>query len=54
MSLANHGEETDRRLQETDQRLRASGQETDRRLDALIRTVDNLTRRNGPPRKSRS
>ncbi len=62
MSLAHHGEETDRRLQETDQRLRALGEETDRRirelaesgahtdrrLDALIDVVDKLTRRNGP------
>ncbi len=62
MSLAHHGEETDRRLQETDQRIRASGEETDRRirelaasgahtdrrLDALIDVVDKLTRRNGP------
>jgi len=63
LSLAHHAEETDRRLQETDQRLRAlgedtdrrirelaeSGAHTDRRLDALIDTVDKLVRRNGPP-----
>ncbi len=62
MSLAHHGEETDQRMQETDQRLRALGEETDRRirelaasgahtdrrLDALIDVVDKLTRRNGP------
>ncbi len=62
MSLAHHGKETDRRLRETDQRLRALGEETDRRirelaasgahtdrrLDALIDVVDKLTRRNGP------
>ncbi len=61
MSLARHGEETDRRIQETDRHLRALGQETDRRLrelaesgahtdrrlDALIDVVDKLTRRNG-------
>jgi hypothetical protein len=44
MSLARHGEETDRRLRE----LAESGVHTDRRLDALIDTVDKLTRRNGP------
>ena len=62
MSLARHAEATDRQLQETDRRLRALGEETDRRLrelaesgahtdrrlDALINTVDKLTRRNGP------
>ncbi len=54
MSLAHHGEETDRHLrdlgQETDRRIRelvASGEHTDRRLDALIDTVDKLARRNG-------
>lgn len=61
MSLAHHGEETDRRIQETDRRLRALGEETDRRLrelaesgahtdrrlDALIDVVGKLTRRNG-------
>jgi len=44
MSLARHGEETDRRLRE----IAESGAHTDRRLDALIDTVDKLTRRNGP------
>jgi hypothetical protein len=51
MSLARHAEETDRRLQETDRRLREiaeAGAHTDRRLDALINTVDKLVRRNGP------
>jgi ABC-type transporter Mla subunit MlaD len=57
MSLARHGEETDRRLRElaeagahTDERLRQlaeAGTHTDRRLDALIDTVDRLVRRNG-------
>ena len=44
MSLAHHGEETDRRIRE----LAESGAHTDRRLDALIDLVDKLTRRNGP------
>ncbi len=44
MSLAHHGEETDRRIRE----LAASGAHTDRRLDALIDVVDKLARRNGP------
>ncbi len=55
MSLAHHGEETDRRIralgEETDRRIRelaASGAHTDRRLDALIDVVDKLARRNGP------
>ena len=43
MSLARHGEETDRRLRE----LAEAGTHTDRRLDALIDTVDKLVRRNG-------
>jgi acyl transferase domain-containing protein len=43
MSLAHHGEETDRRLRE----LAESGAHTDRRLDALIDVVDKLARRNG-------
>ncbi|MBI1940066.1 MAG: hypothetical protein HYS33_01005 [Acidobacteria bacterium] len=47
MSLAHHGEETDRRLRE----LAESGAHTERRLDALIDTVDKLVRRNGPPQK---
>ena len=54
MSLARHGEETDRRIRElgagTDKRLRQpaeAGVHTDRRLDALIDTVDKLVRRNG-------
>ncbi len=44
MSLAHHGEETDRRIRE----LAESGAHTDRRLDALIDVVDKLARRNGP------
>jgi acyl transferase domain-containing protein len=44
ISLARHGEETDRRLRE----IAESGAHTDRRLDALIDTVDKLVRRNGP------
>ncbi len=51
MSLAHHGEETDRRMQETDRRIRElaeSGAHTDRRLDALIDVVNKLARRNGP------
>ncbi len=54
MSLAHHGEETDRRIralgEETDRRLRElaeSGAHTDRRLDALIDIVDKVTRRKG-------
>jgi hypothetical protein len=50
MSLARYGEETDRRFQETDRlmrELREAGAHTDRRLDALIDTVDKLVRRNG-------
>ena len=43
LSLAHHGEETDRRIRE----LAESGAHTDRRLDALIDTVDKLVRHNG-------
>ncbi len=43
MSLAHHGEETDRRIRE----LAESGAHTDRRLDALIDVVDRLTHRKG-------
>lgn len=53
MSLAHHADETDQRLGEADQRwdarmkqLAESGAHTDRRLDALIDTVDKLVRRN--------
>jgi hypothetical protein len=52
MSLARHGEETDRRLRElgarTEERLRElaeAGTDTNHRLDALIDTVDKLVRR---------
>jgi len=44
LSLARPLEETDRILRE---RARL-GAKTDRRLDALIDTVDKLARRNGP------
>ncbi len=54
MSLARHAEDTDQRLrqlgEETDRRLRElteAGAHTDRRLDALIHTVDKLVRHNG-------
>ncbi len=60
MSLARHAEEADRRLAETDrpiaetdQPLRELGEQTDRRLDALIDAVDRHVRRNGPPQESR-
>ena len=43
MSLARHGEETDRRIRD----LRDAQAHSDRRLDALIDTVDKLVRRNG-------
>ena len=53
MSLARHGEETDRRIRElgtgVDERLRELAEaqaHTDRRLDALIDNVDKLVRRN--------
>lgn len=56
MSLARHGEETDQRFKETDLRfketdrlireLRDAQAHSDRRLDALIDTVDKLVRRN--------
>jgi hypothetical protein len=52
MSLAHHGEETDRRLQETDQRmqetdrrLRALGEETDRRIRELVESGAHTDRR---------
>ena len=55
MSLARHGEETDRRLRElgarTDERLRELAEAvvpTGCRLDALIDTVGKLVRRNSP------
>lgn len=50
MSLARHGEDTDRRFKDTDQlirELRESQAHSDRRLDALIDTVDKLVHRNG-------
>jgi ABC-type transporter Mla subunit MlaD len=42
LSLARHGEETDRRIRE----LVESGAHTDRHMDALIDTVGRLVRRN--------
>jgi phage tail tape-measure protein len=44
MSLARHGEETDRRIRE----LAEAGTDTDHRLDALIDTVGKLVRRDSP------
>jgi ABC-type transporter Mla subunit MlaD len=43
MSLARHAEETDRLIRN----LRDAQADSDRRLDALIDTVDKLVRRNG-------
>jgi hypothetical protein len=43
MSLAHHGEQTDQMIRE----LRESQAHSDRRLDALIDTVDKLIRRDG-------
>jgi hypothetical protein len=48
ISLARQLEETDRRLGARIEQLAESGAHTDRRLDALIGTVDKLARRNGP------
>ena len=50
MSLARHGEETDGRFKETDRlirELREAQVHSDRRLDALIDTVDKFLRKNG-------
>ena len=43
MSLARHGEETDRLIRE----MHEAQAHSDRRLDALIDTVDKMIRRNG-------
>lgn len=43
MSLARHGEDTERRIRE----LADAQAHSDRKLDALIDTVDKLVRRNG-------
>lgn len=54
MSLARHGEETDRRFKDTDRlirELREAQAHSDRRLDALIDTVDKLVRRDGSQQK---
>jgi regulator of sigma D len=54
LSIAHHAVETDRRMQETDKRIRELAEETTRRfqdtddrLNVLIDTVDKLVRRNG-------
>ena len=50
LSLARHGEETDRRFKETDRlirELREAQVSTDYKLNALIDTVDKLVKRNG-------
>ncbi len=47
MSLAHHGEETDRRLQETDQRIRTMGEETDQYLRAMGEETDQRFRAMG-------
>ncbi|MDE3181108.1 MAG: hypothetical protein KGM47_15795 [Acidobacteriota bacterium] len=54
LSLAHHGEETDRRMEETDRRIKelaAAQAEADARtnykLNALIDTVDKIVRGNG-------
>lgn len=50
MSLAHHGEETDRRIKElttAHKELTEAQVHTDRRLDALIDVVDKIIHRNG-------
>jgi t-SNARE complex subunit (syntaxin) len=50
-NLERLGQDTDRRFKETDRlikELREAQADSDRRLDALIDTVDKLVRRNGP------
>ncbi len=47
MSLARHGEETDRRIRELSEETNRRFQETDFKLNALIDTVDKLIKRNG-------
>ena len=47
MSLTHHLEETDRRLGARIEQLAEAQAHSDRRLDALIDTVDKLVRRNG-------
>jgi len=44
MSLARHGEETDRRIRE----LAKAGAHTEHKMNALIETVDKLVRRDSP------
>lgn len=43
MSLANHGQETDRRIRE----LRDAQAETAERLNVLVQVIDSLVKRNG-------
>lgn len=47
MSLARHAEETDRRVGARFAELAETQARTDKRLNALIDTVDKLVRRNG-------
>ncbi len=47
MSLAHHGEETDRRILELSEETNRRFQETDFKLNALIDTVDKLIKRDG-------
>ncbi|MGH9351074.1 MAG: hypothetical protein ACRD2G_02765 [Terriglobia bacterium] len=50
LSLAHHGEETDRRISETDRlikELRDAQAHSDYKLNALIDAVEKLIRRNG-------
>jgi len=47
LSLTHHLEETDRRLGARIEQIAEAQADSDRRLDALIDTVDKLVRRNG-------
>jgi hypothetical protein len=47
MSLARHVDETDQRWEARMKEIPEAGAHTDRRLGALIDTVDKLVRRNG-------
>jgi len=47
MSLARHAQETGAQTDERLRELAEAGTHTERRLDALIDTVDKLVRRNG-------
>ncbi|MGH9470874.1 MAG: hypothetical protein ACRD1N_11105 [Terriglobia bacterium] len=46
-TLAQHAEDTDRRIHDFAEETNRRFQETDYKLNALIETVDKLTRRNG-------